>query len=253
MNGKEKRTGVFLRNDLRPLVPVQSIGLDEPPSLRSHGSLTMRTSLAVTTRVWQDAVSLFCLFPVLPLVPNESTLRRQNKIQWSSSRSLQRARASAMQDQYSDVPIAQERDHIVKGMLQSYSVNIYRMDDIEKYPNTFAHPGVYIIFKNKTVSVDGPKSFAVVYVGETENVGQRLVGGHHREECFAKHQGQFIGVIPKVDEQQRLDVEDDLIEANQPVCNQQRKILRPHGSPSIPEERIRQAVIEVKSRHSDNS
>jgi len=58
------------------------------------------------------------------------------------------------------------------------------------------------------------------YIGQTGDLTKRFYD-HHREECFDRHGWNCICVHRDDNEASRLKKESDLIEAYQPVCNQQ--------------------------------
>ncbi len=61
-------------------------------------------------------------------------------------------------------------------------------------------------------------SHTVIYVGQTENLGDRFTG-HHKEHCFRSHRANRICVLRDNDERSRLAIEMDLVAAYAPPCN----------------------------------
>ena len=75
-----------------------------------------------------------------------------------------------------------------------------------------AVPGVYTVLRRDT---DG---YAVIYVGQTGDLSERLED-HHKAWCFDRHRRSHIGVRQDSAEKSRLATEADLIANYRPPCN----------------------------------
>ena len=77
---------------------------------------------------------------------------------------------------------------------------------------------VYYISK-RTEKADGTGSHTNIYVGQTDNLKERLAN-HHRKDCFDRHGYTSVSVHQDGNERSRIDKELDLIGALNPPCNQ---------------------------------
>jgi excinuclease UvrABC nuclease subunit len=75
--------------------------------------------------------------------------------------------------------------------------------------------GVYAVLRRD------PDGYAVIYVGETRDLSERLQN-HEHSRCFVNHGRTHIAVHQKSVERDRLAIEQDLIASYQPPCNQQK-------------------------------
>ena len=57
-----------------------------------------------------------------------------------------------------------------------------------------------------------------IYVGQTEDLSIRF-DNHHKQDCFDRHNKNCICVYGEQDENNRLLIEQDLIETYGPPCN----------------------------------
>lgn len=76
---------------------------------------------------------------------------------------------------------------------------------------------VYFITK-RTIKEDGSKSHSSIYVGQTEDLSQRL-DDHHKADCFKIMKANCICIHEESDEERRLDIEKDLVANYSPPCN----------------------------------
>jgi len=74
--------------------------------------------------------------------------------------------------------------------------------------------GVYVVLREPA---DG-----IIYVGQTGDLSARF-DVHHKAACFQLHGRRYIGVRVENSEQRRLVIEDDLITAYRPPCNEKGK------------------------------
>ena len=84
------------------------------------------------------------------------------------------------------------------------------------YPRTSSWnsvAGVYVILRDTAGGT-------VLYVGETEDLKQRL-SNHHRQACFDRNNWTHLAFLGEGSETQRLQIERDLMDKYQPVCNRQ--------------------------------
>lgn len=76
---------------------------------------------------------------------------------------------------------------------------------------------VYYVSK-RTEKQDGGGDHEAIYVGETGDLVDRF-GNHHKQMCFDGHDYNAISIHKEANEDRRTDIEDDLIEAINPPCN----------------------------------
>ena len=93
-----------------------------------------------------------------------------------------------------------------------YAFDIY--PDDETVP---AVAGVYFV-SARTEKEDGGYSHSHVYIGESENVAERI-NGHHKKDCFTQNDANCVSIHPDDDSQSRLDKEANLIANYNPPCN----------------------------------
>lgn len=92
--------------------------------------------------------------------------------------------------------------------------------DFVVYPfdTKFNSVGAVYAVTRRTAKPDGGGDHAVVYVGETEDLGERF-GNHHKTQCFERNRANCICVHRDSGGRSRLAKEADLIKAHKPVCN----------------------------------
>lgn len=73
--------------------------------------------------------------------------------------------------------------------------------------------GVYAVLK-----MEGDVILRVIYVGQTKNLSDRLVG-HDEGPCFARHGRTHVATHLSEDEAVRLGMERSLIGFHSPPCN----------------------------------
>lgn len=101
--------------------------------------------------------------------------------------------------------------------LTGESGNMYQFS-VYPFDTKFNSVGAVYVITRRTVKADGKGDHHVIYVGETENLGDRF-DNHHKAGCFDRHNANCICVHRDNDGRSRLDKEADLIKANSPACN----------------------------------
>jgi hypothetical protein len=94
----------------------------------------------------------------------------------------------------------------------SYSLRAYTLD------TTFKPVGAVYAIARRFTDDDGRTLYAIVYVGQTEDLSGRFEY-HHKTACFRGQQANCIGLLVEGDERTRLRVEADLIAQYRPPCN----------------------------------
>ena len=86
------------------------------------------------------------------------------------------------------------------------------------YPigTTFDETTANYIYAKET----SPKNWRLIYIGETGDLSDRTLDGHHKEECINDNGATHIHVHKSSDDEKvRRDEESDLIDKWNPVCN----------------------------------
>lgn len=73
--------------------------------------------------------------------------------------------------------------------------------------------GVYLVLKKGNAG-----RYAPVYVGETDNLGDRFQC-HHKQPCFDHHGWTHLGFLKEIDVRRRLVIERDILKNFPWVCN----------------------------------
>lgn len=94
-----------------------------------------------------------------------------------------------------------------------YTFDVYPAD-------TDWNPGVACVYyiSNRTPKSDGGWTHSAIYIGETNDLRDRLAN-HHKQACFDRHDYNAISIYQLSDSDDRLIAEDDLITAIDPPCN----------------------------------
>lgn len=79
---------------------------------------------------------------------------------------------------------------------------------------------VYIVTKREVK--EGVGNHTLLYVGKADDLSTRF-DNHHKQDCFDKRGGNYIGVHLLGTEKERDSVEKDLVPALNPPCNDQLK------------------------------
>jgi len=77
--------------------------------------------------------------------------------------------------------------------------------------------GVYMVTQ-RNQSPNGGYSHPVIYIGETGDLSERF-HSHHKASCFSSNNANCICVLREDNEQNRLDIESDLLDNHSPPCN----------------------------------
>jgi len=84
---------------------------------------------------------------------------------------------------------------------------------------TFKNVGAVYIFTKRTKK-DGNWSHKFLYIGESEDLGDRIAN-HDKWDCVNENGANCICVKTVEDEDERLDIETNLINGNETPCNDQ--------------------------------
>lgn len=80
---------------------------------------------------------------------------------------------------------------------------------------------VYAVTKaTKSTKKKGSHTHETLYIGETEDIKERLKD-HHKKKCFTDNSANRICIHKESGSKKRLDIEADLIESYDPICNGQ--------------------------------
>lgn len=93
-----------------------------------------------------------------------------------------------------------------------YEFNVY------PYGTKFKAIGAVYYISKRTEKADGTGSHDKIYIGETGDLSERF-DNHHKEPCFKMHNANCISIHQESNEDKRLIVEEDLIDARNPPCN----------------------------------
>ena len=85
---------------------------------------------------------------------------------------------------------------------------------------SFSDVGAVYIFTRRRLDSDGTYKYALLYVGETEELGTRI-RNHEKWPCVNQYNCDSICVHREEDSSKRLSIEDDLINwgDSPPPCN----------------------------------
>lgn len=95
----------------------------------------------------------------------------------------------------------------------TYTFNVYSKDTA--WADNVAC--VYYVSK-RTQKPDGNGDHSNIYVGQTEDLKDRLAN-HHRQECFDRHNCNAVSVYQEGNKNRREQIELDLIRAMTLPCN----------------------------------
>jgi len=92
--------------------------------------------------------------------------------------------------------------------------------DFNVYPfNTeFNLIGAIYYISKRTEKQDGGGSHSQIYIGHTSDMSERL-DDHHKASCFKSNNANCISIYKEANKQLRLEIEQDLIDAYKPPCN----------------------------------
>lgn len=92
-----------------------------------------------------------------------------------------------------------------------YTFNVY------PYGTKFKAIGA-VYYISKRIIKNGTGAHDKIYIGETEDLSERF-DNHHKEPCFKMHNANCISIHQETNEEKRLIIEKDLIDARNPPCN----------------------------------
>ena len=93
-----------------------------------------------------------------------------------------------------------------------YTFNVY------PYGTKFKAIGAVYYISKRIEKADGTGAHEKIYIGETGDLSERF-DNHHKEPCFKMYNANCISIYQESDEEKRLIIEKDLIDARNPPCN----------------------------------
>jgi len=93
-----------------------------------------------------------------------------------------------------------------------YKFNVY------DWGTNFDDIGAVYYISNRYKDNVGAWTHTKIYIGQTGDLSERF-DNHHKAECFEDHNANAISVHKEENENSRLILEEDLIEALNPPCN----------------------------------
>lgn len=92
--------------------------------------------------------------------------------------------------------------------------------DFDVYPiNTnFKSIGAVYYISKRTKKSDGTRNHEKIYIGQTGDISERF-DNHHKENCFNLHGANCISICQNNNENDRFNMETDLIQQYNPPCN----------------------------------
>lgn len=94
---------------------------------------------------------------------------------------------------------------------KEYSFNVYPFDT-----NFKEIPAVYIV-TNRHKNKEDKYRHTIIYISHTDNL-KKCFENHDKTACFRRNMANVICVNSFRDEEERLNVEDDLIKGNSSIC-----------------------------------
>jgi hypothetical protein len=96
----------------------------------------------------------------------------------------------------------------------SYVFEVYSMEtEFEKTG------GVYCVSKRTLSIADNRFVHDIFYIGQTDDFSNRFKD-HHKKECFKRNEANCISILKVTTEEERAEIEKDLIKAYNPTCNE---------------------------------
>jgi hypothetical protein len=96
----------------------------------------------------------------------------------------------------------------------TYELGFYPRSD------TFKALGAVYVQSKRTLKPDGTGNHDMIYVGQTGDLSSRPLN-HERKACFDKHGADHLLLYLEENEKKRFEIETDLRQAYDPVCNRQ--------------------------------
>lgn len=92
------------------------------------------------------------------------------------------------------------------------------LDAVQEAVKNYTHAGLYIFAKRY---IENEKTyFSLSYIGETGDYSTRGYSNHQKRRCIENHSCNEFGIhLLSVSEKERLEIETDLINTNNPPCN----------------------------------
>jgi len=102
---------------------------------------------------------------------------------------------------------------------KKYEFFLWSFDEFDDIQRTFKGSGLYL-FTNRHKDERGVFKHSYIYLGETGDYFTRY-DNHHKEKCIVTHNSNCIGFysMPNSSEEERIDLEDDLLAAYFFPCN----------------------------------
>ena len=79
--------------------------------------------------------------------------------------------------------------------------------------------GAIYFVTNRTQKSDGGYSHTRIYVGETEALSTRF-DNHHKQACFDSYNKNCVCVYGEQDENERFEIEQNILAHYDPPCNE---------------------------------
>lgn len=102
--------------------------------------------------------------------------------------------------------------------LKGVSGKEYRLDVYDKDTEWSDNFSCVYYISQRIVKPDGSGTHNKIYIGETEDLKRRLAN-HPKQKCFNQHNYNVISVRQENMAQIKLAIEEDLLEALHPPCN----------------------------------
>lgn len=104
---------------------------------------------------------------------------------------------------------------------KKYTFNMYTFDDFDDLQSVFKSRGAIYIFTKRIWN--GEKyEHTIIYCGETGDLSTRF-NNHHAESCISRKKANCISIMAINDENQRKQIETDILEGNTFPCNTQHQ------------------------------
>lgn len=90
--------------------------------------------------------------------------------------------------------------------------------DVYPWGTSFKSLGAVYYISKRIQRGDGSWGHTKIYIGQTSDLSERF-DDHHKKDCFSKHGANAISILLENNEDRRFAIEDDLITAIGPPCN----------------------------------
>ncbi len=95
---------------------------------------------------------------------------------------------------------------------KKYEFNIY------PFGTEFEAIGAVYYISKRTQKADGNGEHSRIYIGQSANMSERF-DDHHKADCFNNHQANCHSIYQEDNQEKRILIEEDLIKAYKPPCN----------------------------------